>query len=58
MGFFEWVGLSLFLIYLFTYFWSCLVFVATRGLSLVVASGLLIVVASFVEKYGLQGTQA
>ena len=53
------MGRSLsFFIYLFTYFWSCLMFVATHGLSLVVASGLLIVVASFVEKYGLQGTQA
>ena len=53
-------GLSLF--YLFIYFWLCGVFVAARGLSLVVASGgyslfavcgLLIVVASLVAEHRL-----
>ena len=54
-----------FLIYLFyfIYFWLCWVFVAARGLSLVVASkgelsfavvrGLLIAVASLVVQHGL-----
>ena len=48
-------------IYLFTYFWLCWVFVAARGLSLVVSGGLLfivvrgllIAVASLVAEHGL-----
>ena len=51
-----------FIIYLFIYFWLCWVFVAARGLSLVVVSGgllfvavhgLLIAVASLVAEHGL-----
>ena len=40
-------------IYLFIYLWLCWVFVAARGLSLVVVRGLFIAVASLVAEHGL-----
>ena len=41
-------------IYLFVYLWLHWVFVAVRGLSLVVVRGLLLAVASLVAEHGLQ----
>ena len=38
---------------LFIYFWLSWVFVAVHGVSLVAASGLLIVVASLIAEHGL-----
>ena len=49
-GFFLFFG---FLKFLFIYFWLHWVFVAAGGLSLVAASGLLIVVASLAAQHGL-----
>ena len=42
-------------VFFFFNFWLRWVFVAVRGLSLVVAHGLLIVVASLFAEHGLQG---
>ena len=41
------------LFYFICYFWLCWVFVAARGLSLVAARGLLVVVSSPVAEHGL-----
>ena len=55
VGFFLFLIFFLFLYFisLFIYFLLCWVFVAARGLSLVVASGLLIAVASLAAEHGL-----